>query len=312
VSGVRLDLGEVATRRARLDAGLPLGEAVAPLDAEVWAVVEEQTLARLADDLDRGDGAALATYRAAYAAELALVSGSIAPFSEAQAPAPRVAPPASAAAIDVDATVQADARVIAAAIAKGALPFDPEAKSAIPAAVSTPAERSGATEEIDLRKFHAEVAEIQKASTSVDVDSTVQVGGSAQRGGRTEPTREVDLRSVRAAIAGAPHPFSAPGEGHAPPAVTPPQVQSGETVAAPVGGLRAQFAQAAWTLPISMERFAEIKTELLQAVDSEAVLAGYGLTALQWTGLNARATALAREDLAVRVELEVLTRKRLG
>jgi hypothetical protein len=311
VSGAQLDLEEVATRRARLDAGLPVGEAVAPLDAEVWASVEEQTLARLADDLDRGDGGALATYRAAYAAELALVSEPGAAREQASTGASDAAP-RPVPVVDVDATVQADARVIAAAIAKGALPFDPEAKSAIPAAVSTPAERSGATEEIDLRKFHAEVAEIQKASTSVDVDSTVQVGGSAQRGGRTEPTREVDLRSVRAAIAGAPHPFSAPGEGHAPPAVTPPQVQSGETVAAPVGGLRAQFAQAAWTLPISMERFAEIKTELLQAVDSEAVLAGYGLTALQWTGLNARATALAREDLAVRVELEVLTRKRLG
>jgi hypothetical protein len=296
VSDVKLDLEGVATRRARLDAGLALHEAVAPLDAETWPSLEEDALARLADDLDRGDGSALAAYRAAYAAELALVSESAGERPQAPVPASEPVAPPVASVVDVDSTVQADARVIAAAIAKGALPFDPEAKSAIPAAVSTAAERSGATEEIDLRTFHAEVVAIQKANTSVDVDSTLQV----------------DLRSVRASIAGAPHPFSAPNEGHAPPPVTPPQVQSGETIAEPVGGLRAQLAQAGWTLPMSMERFVDLKAQLMKAVDSERVLAAHGLTALQWTGLNARATALARDNLAVRAELDALTRKRLG
>jgi hypothetical protein len=102
-----LPLPHFAQLRAHLDRGTPLDEVLAThgLDPGAWSAAEESWLLALSDDADRGLTQRLEAFSAAYAAEIAVLSGvpTAAPTAPSAPslvalPAPAPAPPALGAA----------------------------------------------------------------------------------------------------------------------------------------------------------------------------------------------------------------------
>lgn len=171
-----ISVAEAAKVRAILDAA---GDQSAlfrdkPMEAELWAEVEERLLAELAEEVDRGELARMEEYQRVYravraeverhppsaAAEVAVVpEGSSAaavvtvPVQVAQATFQK---PAEVAAFDPDATAEADVRAIITGLRNRGLPFEQGGPPAPPPASPPQADvRSGATEEMDMRAFRS-------------------------------------------------------------------------------------------------------------------------------------------------------------
>lgn len=173
-----ISVAEAAKVRAILDAA---GDQSAlfrdkPMEAALWAEVEERLLAELAEEVDRGELARMEEYQRVYRAVRSEAEGQVprgvgdvvAPASETPSgalpePEPKVAvaqatfqKPPEVAAFDPDATAEADVRAIIAGLRNRGLPFGEGGPTgAPPASPPQPDARSGATEEMDMRAFRS-------------------------------------------------------------------------------------------------------------------------------------------------------------
>lgn len=224
------DVERVALVRAKIDQGLDRAAVLraSGLSSEAWSALEVEAIELLAVEVDRGETANLARYKAAYNAErgpdpAASVAAAL-PIADAPARTQVVAAPRIQVAVDVDQTDMIDGRAIREQLLRGSTPFDPNATPALAprTAAAPPPEQSGET------MIAADGTAIREALRRGAVPFAQPAADTTN-----ETMIAADGAALREALLGGALPF-AQGHGQAPPAARPAPAPAPPPPTAPV------------------------------------------------------------------------------
>jgi hypothetical protein len=220
------ELAQLARRAAELDIATdpePLLQRFG-LTPSAWLAMHEKLLAALADDLDRGETERANLFSATYEQRRAELLGAEQIANDNGAPPGSVAPPSGE--LAPDETAMVDSRAVARAAQTRAVPFDLSAPAIIvPPRKALTEEQSGATELTPALDLEAVLA-----SRGIPLKPAAKVPPPAES---PDATAEIDTRGLTAMLQERgvlPFDNAAPA---APPAPSPPQDQSGQTVLTP-------------------------------------------------------------------------------